>query len=59
NLIMNSNRAGFMALALIPPVFLLAAKNSILTLLLSTGYEKLNFLHRWAGRMMFLCALVH
>lgn len=23
------------------------------------GYEKLNFLHRWAGRGMFLSATVH
>ncbi|EJT98935.1 hypothetical protein DACRYDRAFT_70078 [Dacryopinax primogenitus] len=58
-LVLNSNRAGFMVLSLIPPVFLLSTKNSPLAFLLSIGYEKLNFLHRWGGRMMFLLAWVH
>ncbi|KAJ3488444.1 hypothetical protein NLJ89_g11617 [Agrocybe chaxingu] len=60
-LISNSNRAGFLALAQLTPIFLLATKNSILCLLLGPGrgYEKLNFLHRWAGRALFVSALVH
>ncbi|CAA7261337.1 unnamed protein product [Cyclocybe aegerita] len=60
-LISNSNRAGFLALAQLTPIFLLATKNSILSLLLGPGrgYEKLNFLHRWAGRALFVSALVH
>ncbi|KZT51057.1 hypothetical protein CALCODRAFT_504005 [Calocera cornea HHB12733] len=58
-LVLNSNRAGFMVLSLIPPVFLLSTKNSLLAFLLSVGYEKLNFLHRWAGRMMLVLAVVH
>ncbi|KAJ7069811.1 ferric reductase like transmembrane component-domain-containing protein [Mycena amicta] len=58
----NPNRAGFIALAQLPPVFLFAAKNSPLTnLLLGPGvdYTKLNYVHRWAGRFLFLGALVH
>ncbi|OBZ74630.1 Ferric reductase transmembrane component 3 [Grifola frondosa] len=60
-LIDNPNRAGFMALAQFPVVFLFATKNSILSLLLGPGhgYEKLNYIHRWAGRGMFIGATVH
>lgn len=60
-LVDNSNRAGFIALAQLPVVFLFATKNSIISLLLGpgNGYERLNFVHRWAGRGLFLAALVH
>ncbi|KAM5531189.1 hypothetical protein V8D89_015159 [Ganoderma adspersum] len=60
-LIDNPNRAGFLALAQFPVVFLFATKNSILSLLLGPGhgYEKLNYVHRWAGRGMFIGATVH
>lgn len=50
---------GFLALAQLPAIFLFATKNSILSLLLGKGYEKLNFLHRWAGRFLFLSATIH
>jgi ferric-chelate reductase len=42
-------------------VFLFATKNSLLSLLLGpgNGYEKLNYIHRWSGRGMFLCAAIH
>ncbi|KAF8647908.1 hypothetical protein AX16_006440 [Volvariella volvacea WC 439] len=57
----NSNRAGFLAVAQLPLVFLFATKNSILSLLLGpgNGYEKLNFIHRWVGRSIFICAVIH
>ncbi|KAJ6529454.1 hypothetical protein DFH09DRAFT_1250430 [Mycena vulgaris] len=58
----NSNRAGFIALAQLPPVFLFASKNSPLTaLLLGPGvdYTKLNYIHRWSARFLTLGALVH
>ncbi|KAF7354432.1 Iron reductase [Mycena venus] len=61
-LIENPNRAGFLALAQLPPVFLFASKNSPLTgLLLGPGvdYTKLNFIHRWSARFLFLGAMVH
>ena len=53
--------AGFLALAQLPIVFLFATKNSILSLLLGpgNGYEKLNYIHRWSGRGMFLGAVIH
>jgi len=60
-LIDNPNRAGFLALAQLPIVFLFATKNSLLSFLLGPGdgYEKLNYIHRWSGRGMFLCAVIH
>jgi len=52
---------GFIALAQLPIIFLFATKNSIVSLLMGPGhgYEKLNFIHRWSGRAMFLGALLH
>ncbi|KAL5534772.1 hypothetical protein ACEPAG_1236 [Sanghuangporus baumii] len=58
-LVDNPNRAGFLAIAQLPPVFLFATKNSPLGILLSSGYEKINFLHRWAGRGTLLAAVIH
>lgn len=60
-LIDNPNRAGFLAIAQFPVVFLFATKNSVLSLLLGpgNGYEKLNYIHRWAGRGMFIAATIH
>ena len=60
-LVSNPNRAGFLALAQLPPVFLLSAKNSPLSLLLPPffPYTHLNALHRWAGRGLFLAAGIH
>jgi ferric-chelate reductase len=53
--------AGFLSVAQLPVVFLFSTKNSIVSFLLGpgVGYEKLNFLHRWSGRVMFLSALIH
>ena len=60
-LISNPNRGGFLALAQFPVVFLFGTKNSILSLLLGPGhgYEKLNYIHRWSGRGMFIGSAVH
>lgn len=60
-LVENANRAGRIAVAQIPIVFLFATKNSVLSLLLGpgNGYEKLNFVHKWGGRGIFLGSLIH
>jgi ferric-chelate reductase len=77
-LMTNSNRAGFLALAQLPPLILLASKNTPLSLLFgppssmsldpargympsgpSFAYTRLNPLHRWAGRLFILSALLH
>ncbi|KAL0948926.1 hypothetical protein HGRIS_009034 [Hohenbuehelia grisea] len=60
-LMRSSNRPAFIALAQFPVVFLFATKNSIVSFLLGpgNGYERLNYVHRWAGRGMFAGAAVH
>ncbi|KAI9463413.1 hypothetical protein HD554DRAFT_2040945 [Boletus coccyginus] len=60
-LISNPNRAGFLACTQFLIVFLFATKNSLLSFLLGPGhgYEKLKFLHRMAGRLMFLSTAIH
>lgn len=56
-----SHLSGFLALAQFPVVYLLGTKNSIVSLLLGpgNGYERLNFLHRWAGRGMLIGGVIH
>jgi ferric-chelate reductase len=53
------SRSGFLTLAQLSIVFLLATKNNVLAVLMNRGWEKLNFLHRWAGRGVFLSATIH
>lgn len=50
-----------MAIAQLPVVFLLSTKNSLLSLALGAGrgWEKLNYLHRWAGRGLTMSATIH
>ena len=51
---------GFLAVTQLPVVFLFSSKNSIISFLCpGHGYEKLNFIHRWAGRGLFLAAVTH
>ncbi|KIJ45511.1 hypothetical protein M422DRAFT_29647 [Sphaerobolus stellatus SS14] len=58
-IVQSPNRAGFLAIAQLPAVFLFGTKNNVLGLLLGKGYEKLNYLHRWSGRIMFFSATIH
>ncbi|KAG6916256.1 hypothetical protein DXG01_007713 [Tephrocybe rancida] len=60
-LLSNPNRAGFLALAQLTPVFLLASKNTALSLLLPPffAYTRLNALHRWTGRTLFIAGALH
>ncbi|BEJ12085.1 hypothetical protein CspHIS471_0205450 [Cutaneotrichosporon sp. HIS471] len=57
----NSNRAGYLALAHLPLLILLAIKTPlpVPVFLPSLSYEHYNFLHRWAGRSVWLAATVH
>lgn len=52
-------RTGFIACAQLPLVFLLAGKNNIVGLLVGVSYEKLNWLHRWTARVLFLTVTIH
>jgi ferric-chelate reductase len=60
NLALNIH-PGYLAIAQLPIVFLFATKNSVLSLLLGpgNGYEKLNWVHKWSGRLLFLMSLMH
>ncbi|GAA5940446.1 hypothetical protein JCM1841_003053 [Sporobolomyces salmonicolor] len=58
-LLENPNRFGFLALACIPPLFVLSSKNGVVGLLLGRGWTAVNFLHRWLGRMVVLLVLLH
>ena len=55
----NPNRFGFLALAAIPPMFVLSSKNGAVQWLLGKGWTSVNFLHRWLGRAMVLMVLLH
>ena len=52
-------RTGFIASAQLPLVVLLAGKNNIIGLISGVGYEKLNWLHRWVARILFLNVTIH
>ncbi|GAA6017820.1 hypothetical protein JCM11491_004634 [Sporobolomyces phaffii] len=54
----NWKRTGYIAVAQLPAVFLAVTKNGI-GHLIGTSYDKINFLHRVAGRLVFLASLLH
>ncbi|CUA72829.1 Ferric/cupric reductase transmembrane component 7 [Rhizoctonia solani] len=55
----NIKRAGFVCISQIPIVFALGTKNSLVGWLVGMGYEKLNYIHRWVGQLMFITGLFH
>ncbi|GAA5982104.1 hypothetical protein JCM11641_000589, partial [Rhodosporidiobolus odoratus] len=55
----NPNRFGFVALACLPPLFILSAKNGPVGWLLGRGWTAVNWLHRWIGRAVVLLVLLH
>lgn len=52
-------RTGFMTVCQLPLIFLLAGKNNIIGFLTGHSYEKLNWLHRWTARCMWLTSTIH
>ncbi|KAH7890412.1 hypothetical protein F5I97DRAFT_1799605 [Phlebopus sp. FC_14] len=52
-------RTGFVAMAQIPVVYVAATKNNLLGMCVAMGYEKLNYIHRFAGFMLILLSNVH
>ncbi|PCH03062.1 Riboflavin synthase-like beta-barrel [Penicillium occitanis (nom. inval.)] len=54
-----ATRAGFMALACMPFIYMLAVKANPITLLTGISHELLNNWHAWAAWAMFVLALVH
>jgi ferric-chelate reductase len=59
DLIANANRFGFIALAALPPLFLLSSKSSPIAWLTGKSWTAVNFLHRWLGRGILLLSFLH
>ncbi|WVQ76456.1 hypothetical protein IAR50_006124 [Cryptococcus sp. DSM 104548] len=55
----DGNRAGYTAVWLLPVVVALGMKVNAVGLLVGKGYEKLNFLHRFTGRLLFIGGTFH
>ncbi|CAI6341503.1 unnamed protein product [Periconia digitata] len=52
-------RAAWITLTQIPLVYFLATKRGPLQLLTGMSYERINWLHRWVGRTLFISATAH
>ncbi|KAK0909535.1 ferric-chelate reductase Frp1 [Friedmanniomyces endolithicus] len=52
-------RAGWLAVAQVPLLILLAGKNNLVGLATGLSYERLNILHRWSSRGTLLMAVLH
>ncbi len=52
-------RTGFVSIAQLPLIVLLAGKDNIIGALTGVGYERLNWLHRWTARTLWLSATLH
>lgn len=52
-------RAGIMSTALLPFIFSLSGKYSLISFLSGIGYEKLNWIHQFASVLSLALALVH
>jgi len=51
-------RTGYVSLAQLPLIFLLAGKNNIIGAFTGMSYERLNWVHRWVSRsLLFTCTL--
>ncbi|KAG8991241.1 hypothetical protein FRB90_001424 [Tulasnella sp. 427] len=55
----NLKRTGWLVVVQTPLVVSLGSKNSLVGFLLGRGYEKINFMHRWMGQLMFVSSLFH
>jgi predicted ferric reductase len=52
-------RAAWVALTQIPLVYVLSAKYGPLNLLVGMSHERINWAHRWVGRVLLLSATIH
>ena len=52
-------RAGWITVAQLPLLVLLAGKRNLIGYLTGTSYERLNVLHRWVARTIFFTATLH
>ncbi|KAL3449344.1 ferric reductase NAD binding domain-containing protein [Aspergillus insuetus] len=52
-------RTGFITIAQLPLIFLLAGRQNIIGLLAGIDYQRLSWFHRWVARTVWLCATFH
>ena len=52
-------RTGFVSIAQLPLISLLAGRQNIIGYLAGMGYERLNWFHRWISRTLWLTATIH
>jgi hypothetical protein len=52
-------RAAWVALTQIPLVYILSAKYGPISLLVGMSHERINWAHRWVGRVLLLGASIH
>ncbi|KAF9312343.1 hypothetical protein BG003_006394 [Podila horticola] len=59
DLVLNSNRAGYLGLACIPFLFAFTGKNSIISFLTGLSHHRVNQVHRFLGVCLFILISVH
>ncbi|KAI5809966.1 ferric reductase NAD binding domain-containing protein [Peziza echinospora] len=52
-------RAAWMTMAQLPLVFLMAGKRNIVGFISGSSYERLQWIHRWVARCLFITATIH
>lgn len=52
-------RCGFVTIAQLPLIFLLAGKNNLIGYVTGVSHERINWLHRWCARCFLLTATIH
>lgn len=52
-------RNAWVTVTQVPLLYLLASKTNVIAFISGTSYERLNWLHRWVARTMFVTATVH
>ena len=52
-------RTGFVSIAQLPLILLLAGKNNIVGFVAGSSYERLSWLHRWTARGLFVTTTIH
>jgi ferredoxin-NADP reductase len=52
-------RAAWVSVTQLPLIYLLGGKTNLVSLITGISYERLNWLHRWIARTLFLTVIVH
>ena len=52
-------RAAWVSVTQVPLVYFLASKNNVIGILIGSSYERLNWLHRWVSRTLWVTVTIH